>query len=71
MARLMGLRRKTEAAMARGELDAVVATSSLDLGIDWADIELVIQVGAPKGTSRLMQRIGRAGHTVWTRRAVP
>lgn len=58
----VGLRRKTEAAMARGELDAVVATSSLDLGIDWADIELVIQVGAPKGTSRLMQRIGRAGH---------
>lgn len=58
----VGLRRKTEAAMARGELDAVVATSSLDLGIDWADIQLVIQVGAPKGTSRLMQRIGRAGH---------
>ena len=58
----VGLRRKTEAAMARGELDAVVATSSLDLGIDWADIELVIQVGAPKGTSRLIQRIGRAGH---------
>ena len=58
----VGLRRKTEAAMARGELDAVVATSSLDLGIDWADVELVIQVGAPKGTSRLMQRIGRAGH---------
>lgn len=57
-----GLRRRTEAAMAKGELDAVVATSSLDLGIDWADIELVIQVGAPKGTSRLMQRIGRAGH---------
>ena len=58
----VGLRRKTEAAMARGELDAVVATSSLDLGIDWAGIELVIQVGAPKGTARLMQRIGRAGH---------
>ena len=58
----VGLRRKTEAAMVRGELDAVVATSSLDLGIDWADIELVIQVGAPKGTSRLLQRIGRAGH---------
>ena len=44
----VGLRRKTEAAMARGELDAVVATSSLDLGIDWADIQMVIQVGAPK-----------------------
>ncbi len=58
----VGLRRKTEAAMARGELDAVVATSSLDLGIDWADIQLVVQVGAPKGTSRLLQRVGRAGH---------
>ena len=58
----VGQRRKIEAAMARGALDAIVATSSLDLGIDWADIDLVIQVGAPKGTSRLMQRIGRAGH---------
>lgn len=55
-------RRRVEAAMADGRLDAVVATSSLDLGIDWADIDLVIQVGAPKGTARLMQRIGRAGH---------
>ena len=55
-------RRKIESAMANGELDAIVATSSLDLGIDWAAIDLVIQVGAPKGTSRLMQRIGRAGH---------
>ena len=55
-------RRRVEAAMARGELDGIVATSSLDLGVDWADIDLVIQVGAPKGTARLMQRIGRAGH---------
>ena len=55
-------RRKVEAAMARGELDAIVATSSLDLGIDWAEIDLVVQVGAPKGTARLMQRIGRSGH---------
>ena len=55
-------RRKVESFMAKGALDAVVATSSLDLGIDWADIDLVIQVGAPKGVSRLMQRIGRAGH---------
>ena len=55
-------RRKVEAAMARGELRAVVATSSLDLGIDWGDVDLVIQVGAPKGASRLMQRIGRANH---------
>jgi ATP-dependent Lhr-like helicase len=55
-------RRKVEAAMAKGELRAVIATSSLDLGIDWGDIDLVIQVGAPKGASRLLQRIGRANH---------
>ena len=55
-------RRKVEAAMSSGSLDAIVATSSLDLGIDWADIDLVIQIGAPKGTDRLIQRIGRAGH---------
>ncbi len=55
-------RRKVEAAMARGELRAVVATSSLDLGVDWAAVDLVVQVGAPKGVSRLLQRIGRANH---------
>ncbi|MBM3533723.1 MAG: ligase-associated DNA damage response DEXH box helicase [Alphaproteobacteria bacterium] len=55
-------RRKVEAAMARGALKAVVATSSLDLGIDWGGVDLVIQMGAPKGASRLFQRIGRANH---------
>ena len=55
-------RRKVEAAMSRGALRAVVATSSLDLGIDWAAVDLVVQVGAPKGVSRLLQRIGRANH---------
>ncbi len=55
-------RLRVEAAMAAGQLRAVVATSSLDLGIDWGDIDLVIQVGAPKGASRLIQRIGRANH---------
>lgn len=55
-------RRKAEGAMARGELRALVATASLDLGVDWGDIDLVIQMGAPKGSSRLLQRIGRANH---------
>ncbi len=55
-------RRKVEAAIARGALRAVVATSSLDLGVDWAAVDLVVQIGAPKGVSRLMQRIGRANH---------
>lgn len=55
-------RRKVEAAMARGDLRAVVATSSLDMGIDWASVDLVVQMGAPKGASRLVQRIGRANH---------
>jgi ATP-dependent helicase Lhr and Lhr-like helicase len=55
-------RRKVETAMAAGRLRAVVCTSSLDLGIDWGDVDLVINVGAPKGASRLLQRIGRANH---------
>ncbi|MEO0398747.1 MAG: ligase-associated DNA damage response DEXH box helicase [Pseudomonadota bacterium] len=55
-------RRKVEAAMTRGDLRAVVCTSTLDLGIDWGDVDLVIQIGAPKGASRLTQRIGRANH---------
>jgi ATP-dependent helicase Lhr and Lhr-like helicase len=55
-------RRKVEAAMASGSLRAVVATSSLDLGIDWGGVDQVIQIGAPKGVSRLLQRVGRANH---------
>ena len=55
-------RRKVEAAMAAGKLRALVATASLDLGIDWGDVDLVVQMGAPKGSSRLLQRIGRANH---------
>jgi ATP-dependent Lhr-like helicase len=55
-------RRKVEAAMASGALRAVVCTSTLDLGIDWGDVDLVIQIGAPKGCARLVQRIGRANH---------
>jgi ATP-dependent helicase Lhr and Lhr-like helicase len=55
-------RRKVESAMAAGALKAVVCTSTLDLGIDWGDVDLVVQVGAPKGSSRLIQRIGRSNH---------
>jgi ATP-dependent Lhr-like helicase len=55
-------RRKVETAMAAGQLRAVVCTSTLDLGIDWGDVDLVIQMGAPKGAARLVQRIGRANH---------
>ncbi|MHB1102408.1 MAG: ligase-associated DNA damage response DEXH box helicase [Devosia sp.] len=55
-------RRKVESAMVAGKLRAVVCTSTLDLGIDWGDVDLVVQVGAPKGASRMLQRIGRANH---------
>ena len=55
-------RRRVEDAMAKGKLRGVVCTSSLDLGVDWGDVDLVINVGAPKGCSRLMQRIGRSNH---------
>ncbi len=57
-------RRKVEAAMADGRLRGLVATSSLDLGVDWAGVDCVIQMGAPKGASRLLQRIGRSNHTL-------
>ncbi|MGF1501650.1 MAG: ligase-associated DNA damage response DEXH box helicase [Paracoccaceae bacterium] len=55
-------RARVEAAMAEGALRAVVATASLDLGLDWGDVDLVVQVGAPKAVKRLVQRIGRANH---------
>jgi ATP-dependent helicase Lhr and Lhr-like helicase len=58
----VGQRRRVEKAMETNSLRAVVATSTLDLGIDWGDVDLVIHVGAPKGASRLAQRIGRANH---------
>ena len=55
-------RERVEAAMQQGLLRAIVCTGSLDLGIDWGDVDLVIQVGAPKNVKRLVQRIGRANH---------
>ncbi|ADP71323.1 DEAD/H associated domain protein [Rhodomicrobium vannielii ATCC 17100] len=55
-------RRKAEAMMAAGKIRSVVATAALELGIDWGDVDLVIQVAAPKGVSRLLQRVGRSNH---------
>ena len=55
-------RHRVESAMAQGQLRAIVCTGSLDLGIDWGDVDLVIQIGAPKNVKRLVQRIGRANH---------
>ncbi len=55
-------RERVEAAMVAGQLRAIVCTGSLDLGIDWGDVDLVVQVGAPKNVKRLVQRIGRANH---------
>lgn len=57
-----GQREKVEAAMVAGQLRAVVCTGTLDLGLDWGDVDLVIQIGAPKNVKRLVQRIGRANH---------
>ena len=57
-----GQRARVEAAMLAGELRAIVCTGTLDLGIDWGDVDLIIQVGAPKNVKRLVQRIGRANH---------
>ena len=56
------IRRKVESLMSLGKIDCVVATSSLDLGIDWGDVDLVVQIGSPKGISRFLQRIGRSNH---------
>ncbi|MFT4716056.1 MAG: ATP-dependent Lhr-like helicase [Paracoccaceae bacterium] len=55
-------RDKVETAMLAGKLRAIVCTGTLDLGIDWGNVDLVIQIGAPKNIKRLVQRIGRANH---------
>ncbi len=55
-------RERVETQLANGELRAVVATSSLDLGVDFAAVDLVVQIGSPRSVARLMQRAGRSGH---------
>lgn len=55
-------RARIEAGLSGGGVRLVVATSSLDLGVDFAPVERVMQVGSPKGIARLMQRAGRSGH---------
>nr|WP_284371838.1 ligase-associated DNA damage response DEXH box helicase [Algimonas porphyrae] len=57
-------RQKTESLIASGQMRAVVSTSALEMGIDWGDVDVIIQVGAPKGVSRLLQRIGRSNHRI-------
>ncbi|WP_028008194.1 DEAD/DEAH box helicase [Solimonas flava] len=61
-------RLRAEQRLKAGELKALVATASLELGIDIGDIDLVCQIGSPRGINAFLQRVGRAGHAV---RAVP
>src|SRR6185437_8005385 len=57
-----GVRKWVEAGLKEGRLKAVVATSSLDLGVDFSPVERVLQIGSAKGVARLLQRAGRSGH---------
>jgi ATP-dependent helicase Lhr and Lhr-like helicase len=56
------VREWVEAGLKAGTLKAVVATSSLDLGVDFLPVERVLQIGSAKGVARLLQRAGRSGH---------
>jgi len=56
------LRDKVEAGLREGRAKCVVCTSSLDLGVDFSPVDLVLQIGSPKGVARLLQRAGRSGH---------
>ncbi len=58
------IRRSVEHRLARGELRAVVATSSLELGIDIGDLDAVVLLGSPRSIASAIQRVGRAGHHV-------
>ena len=57
-----GVREWVEQAIRDRKLRAVVCTSSLDLGVDFAPVDQVLQIGSPKGVARLLQRAGRSGH---------
>ena len=59
-----GVRLDIEDRLKRGELRAVVCSTSLEMGIDIGSIDLVVMVSAPKGVSRALQRIGRSGHSM-------
>ncbi len=56
-------RRRVEMGIRSGDLRCVVCTASLDLGVDFPPVDLVVQVGSPKGIGRLLQRAGRSGHS--------
>ncbi len=58
------MRHQTETALKEGRLPAVIATASLELGIDMGAVDLVCQVGSPGNVARALQRVGRAGHLV-------
>ncbi len=55
---------KAEQQLKRGELKALVATASLELGLDIGDVDLVCQIGSTRSINAFLQRVGRAGHAV-------
>lgn len=57
------LRNWIEDSLQAGTLKAVIATSSLDLGVDFKPVDTVVQIGSPKGVARFLQRAGRSGHS--------
>src|SRR5690606_17887614 len=57
-------RQRAEARLRAGELRALVATASLELGIDVGTVDLVCQIGSPRSIATLLQRVGRSGHAV-------